>query len=457
MIGEIVMRKYKKKKIMEDFLQLEHNHKDIEQAFLKGNYQQVQNLLVYCQEAAIEAGNVIEQDQYKHEDAVKGLEDYCEMVYALAVKTSKYVKQLKYNEAKHVIQPVRRQMDQCISHVKEYVKNKIEEKLEVAFFPYKASMWDSLESVWMAAEKDEQCDAYVVPIPYFDKHKDGTVLAMHYEGNEFPEYVPIVHWEDYHVSERHPDIIYIHNPYDNTNKVTTVHLDFYAKELKKHTEMLVYIPYFVCMNDSVPEHLCVQPGTMYADKVIVQSEQAREIYIQEFHKFEEENHCKGYFGCAEEKFLALGSPKYDKVLRTTKETVQIPADWLAKIERTDGKRKKVLLYNTSVNNLLKEKEKALQKMRTVFELLKNKEDIALLWRPHPFSKETCEAMRPGLMEQYQEIVETYRKEDWGIYDDTADLHRAIAISDAYYGDPSSLVELYRMTGKPIMIQDVTIV
>ncbi len=96
-------------------------------------------------------------------------------------------------------------------------------------------------------------------------------------------------------------------------------------------------------------------------------------------------------------------------------------------------------------------------VRAVFELLKNKEDIVLLWRPHPFSKETCEAMRPGLMEQYGEIVETYRKEDWGIYDDTADLHRAIAISDAYYGDQSSLVELYRMTGKPVMIQDVNIV
>lgn len=39
-----------------------------------------------------------------------------------------------------------------------------------------------------------------------------------------------------------------------------------------------------------------------------------------------------------------------------------------------------------------------------------------------------------------------------ILDLSSDLHRAIAISDAYYGDPSSVVELYKKTGKPIMIR-----
>ena len=43
-----------------------------------------------------------------------------------------------------------------------------------------------------------------------------------------------------------------------------------------------------------------------------------------------------------------------------------------------------------------------------------------------------------------------------IFDDTADMNRAIAISDAYYGDPSSLVELYKKTGKPIMIENIEI-
>ncbi|MDR1687117.1 MAG: hypothetical protein LBS21_00710 [Clostridiales bacterium] len=41
---------------------------------------------------------------------------------------------------------------------------------------------------------------------------------------------------------------------------------------------------------------------------------------------------------------------------------------------------------------------------------------------------------------------------WGIYDDSADFHRAMARSDCYYGDNSSAVPLYQKTGNPVMIQ-----
>ena len=56
--------------------------------------------------------------------------------------------------------------------------------------------------------------------------------------------------------------------------------------------------------------------------------------------------------------------------------------------------------------------------------------------------------------EYEEIVSWYKKEAWGIYDDSADLDRAIVISDAYYGDGSSVVQLYEKCEKPIMIQNV---
>ncbi|MCM1237294.1 MAG: hypothetical protein NC489_45075 [Ruminococcus flavefaciens] len=44
---------------------------------------------------------------------------------------------------------------------------------------------------------------------------------------------------------RKPDIIYFHNPYDNWNLVTSVGPRFYSSNLKKYTEKLVYIPYFI--------------------------------------------------------------------------------------------------------------------------------------------------------------------------------------------------------------------
>ena len=65
-------------------------------------------------------------------------------------------------------------------------------------------------------------------------------------------------------------------------------------------------------------------------------------------------------------------------------------------------------------------------------------------------------MVPEIRDQYKKIIEDYRTEGWGIYDDTPNMDRAIIISDAYYGDPSSLVQLYEKLEKPIMIQNVDV-
>ena len=65
-------------------------------------------------------------------------------------------------------------------------------------------------------------------------------------------------------------------------------------------------------------------------------------------------------------------------------------------------------------------------------------------------------MRPEFYTRYMELKEWFLKERIGIYDDTADMYPAIGLSDAYYGDMSSLVWLYRETGKPVMVQDVEV-
>ena len=71
-------------------------------------------------------------------------------------------------------------------------------------------------------------------------------------------------------------------------------------------------------------------------------------------------------------------------------------------------------------------------------------------------EETIATMRPQLAERYRRIVEEYKRAEWGIYDDSPDMYRAIAVSDGYYGDISSVVWLYQKTGKPIMLQNVDV-
>ncbi len=318
------------------------------------------------------------------------------------------------------------------------LSNDKEVKKEIIFLPYKASMWDSLESIWQAAADDkENCDAYVIPIPYCDRNPDGSAAQWHCEADQFPSYVPITDYREYDIAKHRPDVIYIHNPYDGYNRVTSVDSNYYSSELKKYTNMLVYVPYFVS-GPAVSEGICQAPGIVVADHVIVESEEIKKQY-------------EAYYpggNPPKDKFLALGSPKFDKVLSSKKEDFVLPDNW-GKI--INGR--KIILYNTSLGAMLENSDKVSAKLRYVFSVFKERKDVALWWRPHPLMKATMESMRPEILQEYEQIEQAYINEGWGIYDDTAELDRAITWSDAYYGDMSSVVWLYKVTGKRIMIQD----
>lgn len=109
-------------------------------------------------------------------------------------------------------------------------------RYEAVFLPYKASMWDSLESVWLAAREDKDWDCHVIPIPYYDRNQDNSFGSIHYEGNLYPEYVPVTSFNEYNLEARHPDVIFIHNPYDECNHVTSVHPAFYSSRIKNYTD-----------------------------------------------------------------------------------------------------------------------------------------------------------------------------------------------------------------------------
>ncbi len=415
------------------------------------NEEGIIELLADCQETALAVGEEIEGVKGEGTKSVAELEEYCETLYQMALGLKSPAKR----------QELLKDLENHMKRTRNKIEGEVPDRLEVVFLPYKASMWDSLESVWMAAEADEECDAYVIPIPYYDKNPDGSFRREHYEAAEYPDYVPVISYDEYDFSKRHPDIIFIHNPYDEYNYVTTVHPFFYSKNLKEYTDKLVYIPYFVLDEVSPDDRAAVDdirdflttPGVIHADTVIVQSENMRKVYIDELlHHMGDTKENRRYL---ENKILGLGSPKVDRVIKAASADIDLPEEWRRIIMNPDGSRKKVIFYNTSVSALLEYDEKMLRKIEAVLEIFKmRREDAALLWRPHPLIQATIESMRPHLWQQYKEIVDQYKAEGWGIYDDTADMDRAVAISDAYYGDPSSLVRLCAEAKIPVVIQNV---
>lgn len=461
------MRKAQRRQA-ENFIEiLSQAHLEIRILMKDKNNAAAADLLRQCQEGAAVLGGFIEEADKECHAIISLLEDYCEIVYQC------YEKIIKGIESSIDVDEIWHRLCKALSEVEYSLKNDIPLRYEIVFMPYKSSMWDSLESVWQAAIKDGQCDVYVVPIPYYDRKADFSFGQFHYEGGDFPDNVVITDYRSYDLEKRKPDIIYIHNPYDAHNLVTSVAPQFYADKLKVHTECLAYIPYCIYGEPDSPEgeetiEFCsryITPGLLLSDRVILQSENFRSAIVNTLLRY-----CGKDRGFWEKKIIALGSPKYDKVciLDSSKDNIGlevsatstsplIPGEWQKYLVKPDGGKKRVIFYNTSLNALLQHGEQMNRKIRSVLACFyEHREECTLLWRPHPLIKATIESMRPALWEEYKKIVDTYRMGGWGIYDDTSDFHGAFAASDAYYGDFSSLQLLYQETGKPLLGQNVDI-
>lgn len=447
------MKKQIKKKLLELTDLLSEAHDEIQKRLEKKDINTAATLLEECQNTAITIGTKIEEIEGDGTTAVKALEDYCELVYQIHEK----ILQVETINPRNIY----KSLNKSYIEISNRIKHDIPEIKEVVFLPYMASMWDSLESVWKRVIADPKIDAKVIPIPYFDKNSDGSFGEMHYEGALFPDYVPIIHYNDYDFEKNHPDEIYIHNPYDEMNMVTSVHPFFYSSNIKKFTDKLIYIPYFVLeeidlSNKKAVEnkaHFAQVPAVIHADEVIVQSENMRQFYIESIVQLTGENTRKIF----EKKIKGTGSPKIEKIQSMTIEDISIPEEWNKYIYKEDGSRKKIVLYNTSISALLRESEKMLVKMDRVFdEFSKYRDAVTLLWRPHPLIKATIKSMRPQLQDAYNALIMKFKNGDIGIYDDSADVDRAIIVADAYYGDGSSLVTLCKSVKMPIMLQDTSV-
>ncbi len=237
----------------------------------------IHQLLVDCQETAVTMGNELEMIYGEGTELVHKLEEYHESLYQMT--------QVMKHPGKRY--ELIKELTGQIKQARELLDEQIPDRLEVVFLPYKASLWDSMERLWSASQNDEDCDTYVVPIPYYDRGGEGAFTSYHYEGDKMPSHVQVTHYENYNLQKRWPDTVFIQNPYDETNPNISVDPRFYSPELKNVAETLVYVsPFF--SEDSFTEeqenineymNLYTAPGILNADMVIVSSENMKQRYI----------------------------------------------------------------------------------------------------------------------------------------------------------------------------------
>lgn len=429
-----------KQGLMQKLQLLSQIHEKLEMLINYGQTELVQKLFEELQNVAVVIGNSIEKKVGEGTETVALLEQYCEGVFELyGVVTQNAVTDGS---------SVRAILDEALQMVTESAE-RLQVKKEVVFMPYHASHWKAIESVWRAACEDETCDVKVVPIPYYYKRRMGMALSeRRYDGEQFPEYVPITDFMEYSPENNHPDQIYIQNPHDNWDHVLTVHSDYYSTELWKNTEELIYIPWF--KTDEIPKsderainsmkYFVAMPGVVNADKVIVQSETMKQSYVDYLSEWAGEDTRSVW----EEKILGTGSPLDD-------------IDDTDELRPTEWKDKKVLLYYVSGNGLMEHKEKMLSKMQSSMELFEAQSDkLQIIWLQDLELEQRLGKRAPELLRQYKEAVSEAEKKDWITVMEDSEKETAVRMSDAFYGDGGKSAQLMRSAAKPVMLQNVNI-
>ena len=99
----------------------------------------------------------------------------------------------------------------------------------------------------------------------------------------------------------------------------------------------------------------------------------------------------------------------------------------------------------------------IDKIRDSFKVFEeNSETIALIWRPYPRTKEILGLLRPDCLKEYEALVQEFKDKELGILDEDSDFTRSVVLSDAYYGDDGGMVSVYRATGKPVMVENISV-
>lgn len=414
------MRIKKKRKILRKLMILQDRQEEFVEYAGRDTEKYNYDFLTEWQEEAIGLGNILEEEQLMI--LVSKIEKYCEGIYECSLVLRDEEKLLEKCQKLKVI------LDELSSDIRE-----IPAKVKIAFFPYKISMWDSLESIWEATSRDENCECQVIPIPYYIKNKAGEIEREKYEGTEFAASVPVTDYRTYVIEKEKPDIMYIHNPYDQYNKVTMIDPHFFSAELKKGGGILVYVPYYVSGYCSKYENMldvCGNIGAVHSDYVIVQSENLKKAYV--------------FCGFPEKRLLPLGTPKIDAVQKINTKKYEIEKKWKPVI-----KNRKVILLNTSISASIQDDGWLDHIREFVLPILKN-ERLALIWRPHPLLLETEKVFTEG-EEAYDDLVKMFLNAPNVIIDDSEIAEAAMKVSDAMISDYSSLVMQYCFTGKPAYI------
>lgn len=402
-------------------------------AFRSGEYNVLEELFSGSIQLAEDLGTLIENvkgaSRNSVKEAISSLEEYCNRLVE------------SYNLLAQSGIPIDADaLMSVLDNTSESLKINILDRKEIVFLTKGPADWKNLIPYYKKCLGMDKADIYVIPLPLMEKDIFGNIISGADEAlmDDSGDYQDLLneHITDYmgfDLSMHCPDMVYFQDPYDSYNPFLTLPPDFHSENLRKYTKELILIPIGRTsefgekdINDQYNLlNYISTPGVIYADKVVVQSQNIRNQYIHSLCSFAGKEHISVW----EEKIVVSDETADSKAC---------------------GKKK--ILYCIGLSELTEHPDIFIEGVKKRLKTFSDAEDkICLTLALYPFDSKQWTCADRALSEALFELIDKYDQlNTCSDADDTA-LH-----FDAYYGSSSPFVPAFSTGGKPVMIADYSI-
>ena len=415
------------------------------------SYEDIITYLSELQNNIVSFGTLTESIKGEDCNTVKLLEQYLEVIYKVAKYVQKFDEGISYEEsAENKYAECDEEVKDKFASISEAIDSEIVNRRSVLFLPVKAKHFSSMRMAYEMETATPDTDVYVMPLPYYYKEYDGSFKdEMHIDTEEFIKAnIPVTDYSRFDLSLLCPEKIYINSAYDEYNMAVSVDTRFYARNVKKYTEKLIYIPYFKLMEfdrANYPcwynmQYYCTVPGVVMADKVYVQSENTRKVYIDKLNEW-------------------VGDEKYTEIWEQKIDVYDESCEEHSEDELRDAGSEKTIVWFVSAGSLAEFGDKYIEKAYRnldVFALSKDK--LKVLLNSEPFLDEMIKNYSDELYKKWTGFIDEFNRSGIGevvsqVEEKSVDV---LLKATAYYGDPSYICKDFILMKKPVMLQNVEV-
>lgn len=393
------------------------------------------------QQLAIDFGTMLERVGYEKSEIVRQLEQYCEELYCLYQQYQAEKNEINLSDT---MQEIGREWNQ-----------NVRSKETVLFLISHLREWENVRLLWNEKVNSPESMLYLVILPYYDKDYDGSLVKWHMEENLLTELtgvnpnqiLDLKQLTAEYLELLHPEQIYIQNPYDEWNPNISIPSLFYASSIRKYTDELIYVsPYGageLYGKDSREyrnmQYYVTMPGVMYADRILLNSENKKKWYVEKLTEFAGEETKEAW-----EKKIQVWN-------------IEVNSGTQCEHETNGAADKKRLLYGISLGTYVENPEAARRKIKDnlhIFEECKDNIEVTVYLFPEKVS-DTWKVLKEEIEDLFRNLQDKSGRmsTDWLLVEEQ---QMKYSEYDAYYGDPMPAVMKFCEQKKPVMIQNMLI-